>query len=548
MSYPFKAIESKWQDFWEEHKTFRTGTESDRPKYYVLDMFPYPSGAGLHVGHPEGYTATDIIARYKRMKGFNVLHPMGWDAFGLPAERHAMQTGIHPSETTAKNINNFRRQLKALGFSYDWEREINTTNPDYYKWTQWIFLRIFNSWYDEDAGKARPIAELEIPAELQGDDKKKERNEYIDSRRLAYIANIPVNWCAGLGTVLANEEVEEWQSKGYTVERRPMRQWMLRITAYAERLLEDLKHVEWPTGTLELQKNWIGRSQGAEVDFALLDSGEKPTEDKLRIFTTRPDTLYGATYMVLAPEHEYVEKLTTADQKQAVQEYIEAARLKSDLERQVQGEKAEKTGVFTGGFVEHPLTGEKVPVWIADYVLMGYGTGAIMAVPAHDERDFAFAKTFELPIKYVVQPAKAKNDDWKKNQAFTGEGKNFDSDIINDLPTPKAIAKMIDHLEQSGKGERKINYKLRDWLFSRQRYWGEPVPVSFGPNGEMYHEADGDLPLLLPESDNFQPADTGESPLATLPDWVNHERDGIKMQRETNTMPQWAGSCWYYLR
>ena len=550
MSYPFATIESKWQANWERDKPFATPENQDKPKYYVLDMFPYPSGAGLHVGHPEGYTATDIIARYKRMQGFNVLHPMGWDAFGLPAERHAMQTGIHPAQTTEKNINNFRRQLKALGFSYDWDREINTTDPEYYRWTQWIFLKIYNSYYDEKTQKARPITELEIPAELQGDDTTAERDVFINSHRLAYIANTPVNWCAELGTVLANEEVDEWVGKGYSVERRPMRQWMLRITAYAERLLADLQYVDWPAGTLELQKNWIGRSEGAEVDFAPENRKGDGEGDgaKLRIFTTRPDTLYGVTYMVLAPEHPMVGDFTSAAQKDEVEAYVKAAALKSERDRQIQGDKAEKTGVFTGGHVIHPLTGDPVPVWIADYVLMGYGTGAIMSVPAHDERDHAFATAFKLPIRYVIKPKKAKNDDWQKDGAYTGQGINFNSDFINDLPTPKAIAKMIERLESNKLGERKVNFKLRDWLFSRQRYWGEPFPISFDENRKMYHEDESELPLLLPESDNFQPADTGESPLATLPDWVKHERDGVKLERETNTMPQWAGSCWYYLR
>lgn len=543
MSYPFAEIENRWQSYWEEKKSFRTIEDPDRPKYYVLDMFPYPSGAGLHVGHPEGYTATDIMARYKRMNGYSVLHPMGWDAFGLPAERYAMKTGIHPAKTTEENINNFRRQLKSLGFSYDWDREINTTGPDYYKWTQWIFLKIFNSFYDDEAKKARPIEELPLPADLKGEKKKNEREEYINSRRLAYIAEMPVNWCAELGTVLANEEVDEWVSKGYRVERRPMRQWMLRITAYAERLLEDLKYVDWPQGTLELQKNWIGRSEGAEVDFPFAHNPHQ----SLRIYTTRPDTLYGVTYMVLAPEHPAVPELTSEDKKKEVIRYVEAASLKSERERQIQGEKQEKTGVFTGGYVIHPLTKEKVPVWIADYVLMGYGTGAIMSVPAHDERDFAFAKRFDIPIRFVVRP-ESSDDDFASDVAYTEEGVNFHSHIIDGLPTKEAKAKMIDHLEKEKLGIRKINFRLRDWLFSRQRYWGEPVPVSFDENGHFYGEREEDLPLELPPSDEFQPADTGESPLARLPDWVNHTKDGIKLKRETNTMPQWAGSSWYYLR
>ncbi|MEQ9363548.1 MAG: leucine--tRNA ligase [Leptospirales bacterium] len=567
MSYPFADIEARWQAFWSKQKSFRTPTDRSRPKYYVLDMFPYPSGAGLHVGHPEGYTATDIMARYKRMRGFNVLHPMGWDAFGLPAERYAMKTGVHPSETTAQNVANFRRQLQALGFSYDWEREISTTDVGYYKWTQWIFLKIFNSFFDETQNKARPIQELKIPEAVAGDPDAKE--EFINQHRLAYIKEAPVNWCAELGTVLANEEVEEWTSKGYKVERKPMRQWMLRITAYAARLLDGLEGLDWPAGTMELQKNWIGRSEGAEVDFPLpadiqaaaaeraknsgdadlaspsKQAGETPTA--LRVFTTRPDTLFGVTYMVLAPEHPLVAAFTTPDQAAAVESYVEQAALKSELDRTVQGEKAEKTGVFTGGYVSHAITAEPVPVWISDYVLMSYGTGAIMSVPAHDERDFAFAKKFKLPILPVITKD-GKPPAGALSEAYTGPGKNINSDFLNGLGTDEAKAKMIAHLEKNKSGAGRVNYKLRDWLFSRQRYWGEPMPINFDERGHLVPENEGDLPLELPPSDNFQPAATGESPLANLTDWVNHERDGKKLRRETNTMPQWAGSCWYYLR
>lgn len=539
MAYPFDKIEKKWQETWLKNKTFATGTDTSKPKYYILDMFPYPSGAGLHVGHPEGYTATDILARKRRMQGFNVLHPMGWDAFGLPAERYAMQTGIHPAITTEQNIDNFRRQLQALGFSYDWDREINTTDPGYYKFTQWIFLKLFNSWYDTEANKARPIAELEIPPELQNETKKKEREEFIASKRLAYIANMPVNWCAELGTVLANEEVEEWVGKGYTVERKPMRQWMLRITAYAERLLEDLKHVDWPAGTLELQKNWIGQSAGALVDFAIEE--ENPTT-KLSVFTTRPDTLYGVTFMVLAPEHPLVDRVTIPAQKAAVEEYRQKTALKTDMERQLDASKKEKTGVFLGAYAIHPLTKKKIPLYIADYVLMGYGTGAIMAVPAHDERDFAFAETFGLEILPVV-----KGTD-NTELPVTGDGVAIHSPLIDGLKTQDAKEKMIQHLEKENRGVRRVQYKLRDWLFSRQRYWGEPVPVSFTEDGWMVGEEESALPLLLPESDKFQPSQTGESVLATIPTWVNFERGGVKLRRETNTMPQWAGSSWYYLR
>ncbi|MFO1470805.1 MAG: leucine--tRNA ligase [Turneriella sp.] len=538
MSYPFTEIEKKWQQYWEEKQTFRTGTDFSKPKYYVLDMFPYPSGAGLHVGHPEGYTATDIIARKRRMQGFNVLHPMGWDAFGLPAERYAMQTGIHPSITTKQNIDNFRRQLKSLGFSYDWEREVDTTSPDYYKFTQWIFLKFFNSWYDPAAKKARPISELPIPAELSGDAKEKEREEFIANHRLAYIANMPVNWCEELGTVLANEEVDEWVEKGYKVERRPMRQWMLRITAYAERLLTDLAQLDWPAGTIELQKNWIGQSTGALVHFGVEGSSEK-----LTVFTTRPDTLYGVTFMVLAPEHPLVDKIASTAQKTEIENYRKATALKTDLDRQMDAAKKEKTGVKTGAFAIHPLTQEKIPLYIADYVLMGYGTGAIMAVPAHDERDFAFAEQFGIAIRQVVKAASGETE-----LPFAGDGIAVNSPIFDDLSTPEAKAKIIAHLEKEQLGMRRVQYKLRDWLFSRQRYWGEPVPVSFDEDGFMVAEEEKDLPLVLPESSNFQPAGTGESPLANIPEWVNFTRAGKKLRRETNTMPQWAGSSWYYLR
>ncbi|MBI3396477.1 MAG: leucine--tRNA ligase, partial [Spirochaetia bacterium] len=543
MAYPFAFIEKKWQTYWKEKGTFRTPADRQRPKYYVLDMFPYPSGAGLHVGHPEGYTATDIMARYKRMRGFNVLHPMGWDAFGLPAERYAMKTGIHPSVTTADNINNFRRQLESLGFSYDWQREVDTTDPKYYRWTQWIFLKIFNSWYDPAQKKARPISELPIPADIKS---SADIEVYRNQKRLAYIAEAPVNYCAELGTVLANEEVDEWVEKGYTVERRPMRQWMLRITAYADRLLDDLRYVEWPTSTKELQKNWIGRSDGAEVDFPIKASGtKKAPKQNLRIFTTRPDTLYGVTYMVVAPEHPVVASITTKAKAKAVEAYVEAARRKSDLDRTMGAEK-EKTGVFTGGFALHPLTGEQIPIWVADYVMMGYGTGAIMAVPAHDERDFAFAKAHKLPIKQVVKP---KSGSAPEDQAFTETGISTASDIIDGLETEAAIAKMIAHLEETGKGKGRVQYKLRDWLFSRQRYWGEPVPVLFDEQGHLVAEDEASLPLLLPPCEDFQPKETGESPLAKMDEWVNVKRkDGRTLRRETNTMPQWAGSCWYYLR
>ncbi|MDH4262312.1 MAG: leucine--tRNA ligase [Spirochaetia bacterium] len=547
MKYSFSEIESKWQRYWDENNVFLTTENSSKPKYYVLDMFPYPSGAGLHVGHPEGYTATDIMARYKRMCGFNVLHPMGWDAFGLPAERYAMQTGIHPAETTAKNISNFKRQMKSIGFSYDWSREINTTDKNYYKWTQWIFLKVFNSYYDENENRSKDISLLPIPVELKDEDKKKEREDYINSKRLAYIDEIPVNWCEALGTVLANEEVDEWTGKGYSVVRKPMRQWMLRITAYADRLLDDLKLVDWPSGTLELQRVWIGKSYGAEITFHIEGSKETFT-----VFTTRPDTLFGATYMVLAPEHPLVPQITSIQQKNEIEKYIEKTSLKSELDRQMdiskdvaKGEKEEKTGVNTGGFAIHPITKEKIPIWVADYVLMSYGTGAIMAVPAHDPRDFEFAKKFQLNIKCVLSTDGQNLSNLE--EAFVADGISINSDFLNGLKTPDAKEEMIKYLEQNKIGERKVNFRLRDWLFSRQRYWGEPIPVSIDQHG-FYH-TEKTLPLELPHSDKFQPAGTGESPLANLPEWVNAKSpEGIPMRRETNTMPQWAGSSWYYLR
>ncbi len=553
MSYPFKRIEKKWQEYWEKHKIFKTTEDSSKPKYYVLDMFPYPSAQGLHVGHPEGYTATDIISRYKRHQGYNVLHPMGWDAFGLPAERYAMQTGIHPAITTKKNIDNFRRQLKSLGFSYDWDREINTTDPEYYKWTQWIFLKIFNSYFDQKLKKARPIEELKIPKRLLGEKKTKERLKYINDHRLAYIAEAPVNYCPELGTVLANEEVEEWKSKGYTITRKPMKQWMLRITSYAERLLQDLNLVDWPSSTIELQKNWIGKSEGALINFEFEDSfKQKLKKNKkqtyLQVFTTRPDTIFGVSYMVVAPEHPIVPIITSEEQKSEVQSYIEETLKKTDLERTAK-DTLDKTGVFTGSYVIHPFTNQKIPVWISDYVLLSYGTGAIMAVPAHDQRDFLFAKKYNLPIITVVAPQNQPN--FKvEDYAFEEEGICINSDFINHLPTKKAKEVVIKHLKKLKKGKVHISYKLRDWLFSRQRYWGEPIPISFDEEGNYYPEKEENLPLKLPESEDFKPLESGESPLAKIKDWVEYTDPVLnkKLKRETNTMPQWAGSCWYYLR
>ncbi len=556
MKYDFLAIEKKWQEYWEREQTFHVSDDKAKPKVYVLDMFPYPSGAGLHVGHPEGYTATDILCRYKRAKGFSVLHPMGWDAFGLPAERYAMQTNIHPSVTTNQNIDTFRRQIKMLGLSYDWQREINTTDHEYYKWTQWIFLQIYNSWFDPRVKKAQPIQTLEQELAANGTKNlgveqnftadewkkksKKEKYDFIAKFRLVYVAEIPVNWCEKLGTVLANEEVNEWVEKGYSVERRPMRQWMMRITAYAERLLEDTNDLDWPISTLEQQRNWIGRSEGAEVDFSL-----KGRNEKLRIFTTRPDTLFGATYMVLAPEHAFVELLTTTEQRAAIEEYRKAASHKSDLER---GTEKEKTGVFTGGYAINPVNGKEIPIWIADYVLMGYGTGAIMAVPGHDDRDMEFAKKFNLPIVKVVDGGAG------APECFTDDGVAINSSnneiSLNGLKTPEAKKKITEWLVSKRFGKGTIQYKLRDWLFSRQRYWGEPIPIIHLEDGTMTTVDEKELPLVLPSLEKFQPSGTTESPLALATDWVNvvDPKTGLKGRRETNTMPQWAGSCWYYLR
>lgn len=502
MSFDHQHIEKKWQKKWETEKTFKTSEEFDKPKFYALDMFPYPSGAGLHVGHPEGYTATDILARLKRMQGYNVLHPMGWDAFGLPAEQYALDTGNDPAEFTEKNINTFRRQIKSLGFSYDWDREVNTTDQEYYKWTQWIFLKLWE-------------------------------------KGLAYIDEVAVNWCPALGTVLANEEVIDGKSErgGHPVERRPMKQWMLKITAYGDRLLEDLEELDWPESLKEMQRNWIGRSEGAEVTFAI-DGHDKT----FTVFTTRPDTLFGATYAVLAPEHSFVNKITTAEQREAVEAYLNKVKTKSDLERTDLAK--EKTGVFTGAYAINPVNGEKMPIWIADYVLVSYGTGAIMAVPAHDERDYEFAKQFNLPIKAVVAGGDV------EVEPYTGDGEHINSEFLNGLNKEEGITKMISWLEEKGIGTKKVTFRLRDWLFSRQRYWGEPIPIIHWEDGTMTAVPEDHLPLTLPKTTNIKPSGTGESPLAVIEDWVNvvDPETGKKGRRETNTMPQWAGSCWYYLR
>ena len=509
MAYPVHDIEEKWQRYWEEYQTFRTPdavpNDADE-KFYVLDMFPYPSGSGLHVGHPEGYTATDIVARYKRKQGHNVLHPMGWDAFGLPAEQYALKTNTHPRETTEKNIAQFKRQLKRLGFSYDWQREINTTDPDYYKWTQWIFLQLYD----------------------QG---------------LAYQSEEPVWWCEELGTVLANEEVIDGKSErgGYPCERVPMRQWVLKITEYADRLLEGLEDLDWPESTKEMQRNWIGRSEGANVYFDLVD-----VDDSLKVYTTRPDTLFGATYMVLAPEHDLLDAITTDARRDEVEAYVEEALQKSERKRKA--EKGEKTGVFTGGSAVNPVTGEEIPIWVADYVLASYGTGAIMAVPAHDERDYAFATKYDLPIRGVVEGGDI------EDEAYVGDGPHVHSaneDVsLNDLHNEEAKDVITEWLEETGKGEHTVNYQLQDWLFSRQRYWGEPFPILFTEDGEDKPVPEEELPVTLPDIDTFEPSGTPEGPLATIEDWRNttDPETGKPATRETNTMPQWAGSCWYYLR
>ncbi|MCS7177378.1 MAG: leucine--tRNA ligase [Candidatus Kapabacteria bacterium] len=543
MGYPFAEIEPKWQRWWEEQGLYRVEERPELPKFYVLDMFPYPSAAGLHIGHPEGYTATDIVARYKRMCGYNVLHPIGFDAFGLPTERYSMQTGIPPQVATEQNVANFRRQLKMLGFSYDWSREIITTDPRYYKWTQWMFTLIYNSWYDPEQQRARPISELPLPEGLRD---PLEIQAYQDQFRLAYLATMPVNWCPELGTVLANEEVDEWREKGYTVERRSLQQWMLRITAYAERLLQDLELLKWPESTIEMQRNWIGKSLGAEIFFPVV--GQPGLQ--IRIFTTRPDTLFGATFLILAPEHPLVESLTTPEQRPFVVEY------QQQVARQLESERLQerpKTGVFTGAYALHPATGAQLPIWIADYVLPHYGSGAIMAVPGHDERDHAFARTFGLPIRQVVRPADG--SPWDITEAaFTDDGVAVNSSAegisLDGLPTPEAKERIIQWLEASGHGRRAVTYKLRDWLFSRQRYWGEPIPILYYDDGTRRALDLDELPLLLPERVSFMPTGKPESPLAALTDWVyiRDPKTGRPARRETNTMPQWAGSCWYYLR
>ena len=552
MEYKFWEIEPKWQQYWEENRTFRTPEDFSKPKYYILDMFPYPSAAGLHVGHPEGYTATDILSRYKRMKGFNVLHPMGWDAFGLPAAQYAMQTGTHPAVTTQDNCDNFRRQIKSLGLSYDWEREINTTDPKYFKWTQWIFIQLYNTWFDPELKKGRPISELPVPAEIQQKGAKAVQ-EYIAGKRLAYYDNAQVWWCQSCRTVCANEEVltdGSHEKCGHPVVRKNLKQWLLRIPHYAERLIEGLDKLDWPEGVKDMQRNWIGKSKGAEVDFEITGLGEK-----LRVYTTRPDTLFGATYMVISPEHPMVEQLVTPENKSRVDEYIYAASLKSDLDRTELAK--EKTGVFTGRYAINPVTGQEIPIWVADYVLMGYGTGAIMAVPAHDTRDFEFAEKFNIPIVCILDPTEAENDlrekvlagkaCWTEDGAYVNSANPEKGIDLNGLNKEKGIETIVGWLQAKGLGKATVNFKLRDWLFSRQRYWGEPFPVIHWEDGEV--SLDENLPVLLPELEKYEPGEGGESPLSNAREWLQVTGpDGRRGRRETNTMPQWAGSCWYYLR
>jgi leucyl-tRNA synthetase len=554
MEYNFGDIEKKWQQYWEENKTYKTSDNFSNPKkYYILDMFPYPSGSGLHVGHPEGYTATDIVARYKRMKGFNVLHPMGWDAFGLPAEQYAIQTGTHPKITTQKNCETFRRQIKSLGLGYDWDREINTTDPKYYRWTQWIFIRLYNTWFDESLQKGRPIGELSVPDDIRKKGEKAVR-EYTDSRRLAYYDNAQVWWCEHCRIVCANEEVltdGTHEKCGNLVIRKNLKQWMLRIPHYADRLLSGLEKLDWPEGVKDMQRNWIGKSTGAEVDFEVEGS-----QEKLRVYTTRPDTLFGATYMVIAPEHPLVDQLATPDCLKAVKGYIQAASLKSDLDRTDLAK--DKSGVFTGRYAINPVNGKKIPIWVADYVLIGYGTGAIMAVPAHDTRDFEFADKFGLPIDCIMDPQGA--DEalrlkvlsgkacWTEDGVYINSANPEKGISIDGLKKEKGLHTIIAWLEQQGIGYAMVNFKLRDWLFSRQRYWGEPFPVIHWDDGEIEVLKDEDLPVMLPEMKKYEPGADGESPLANATDWLFVTKNGRKGRRETNTMPQWAGSCWYYLR
>jgi len=556
LKYNITEIEKKWQKYWDENKTFKTPDinelDKSKPKYYVLDMLPYTSGDGLHVGHPEGYTATDIIARFKRMKGFNVMHPLGWDAFGLQTEQYAIKTGIHPKIRTAESVDRFKSQLKSLGFSYDWDREIDTSDENYFKWTQWIFLKIFNSYYDEKENKAKSISELKISEGLN----EKEKIDFINSQRLAYLAEVPVNWCPELGTVLSNEEVPEQIEKGYTVVRRNMKQWNLRITKYADRMLKDLDKLEWPSNIKELQRNWIGKSEGTLVNFKVKSSRLKD-EKSIQVFTTRPDTIFGVTYIVLAPEHAMVKQITEKKNESRVKEYLEKSERKSDLERAALSK--DKTGEFTGAYAINPVNGNEIPILIADYVLVSYGTGAIMGVPGHDERDNEFARKFGLVIIPVVVPDEYKNVERVRKfiestkngeECFSGEGNAMNSDFLNGLSSREAIKKINEWIEEKGAGKKTEIYKLRDWVFSRQRFWGEPFPIIHFEDGTFKALDESELPLMLPNIDSYKQSGTGESPLATIDSWVItiDKETGRKVKRETNTMPQWAGSCWYYMR
>jgi len=583
IKYEHLKIEKKWQDYWVNNKIFKTPDineiDKSKPKYYVLDMLPYPSGDGLHVGHPEGYTATDIISRYKRMRGYNVLHPMGWDAFGLPAEQFALKKKVNPRIGVEECVIRFRSQLQALGFSYDWDREINTTDEEYYKWTQWMFLKLYNSFFDTKDNKAKPICELQIPDSLNEEEKEK----FIDSQRLAFISESPVNWCPELGTVLANEEVPEQIEKGFTVVRRMMKQWKLRITKYAQRLLDDLDKLDWPENIKKLQTNWIGKSEGAIIKFKIKSSASKDSKE-IEVFTTRPDTLFGATYMVFSPEHKFIPEITTDEQKESVNHYIDEAARKSDLERSELSK--DKTGVFTGAYAINPANNMEIPIYISDYVLMTYGTGAIMSVPGHDERDMEFAKKFGLEIIPVVTPEKYKkvafktiksdegeivisgkgldklmNGEGKEfreycdkvingEECFTDDGYSINSGFLTGLSTQDAKVKMLKWLEEKNIGIKNINFRLRDWLFSRQRFWGEPFPLIHFENGKIKALKEEDLPVTLPKVSSYTTSKTGESPLSLIDDWLNttDKETGEKVKRETNTMPQWAGSCWYYLR
>jgi leucyl-tRNA synthetase len=554
MEYNFSDIEKRWQKYWEHNKIFSVKEDPSRPKYYVLDMYPYPSGSGLHVGHPEGYTATDIIARFKRMKGFNVLHPMGWDAFGLPAEQYAIQTGTHPAIITNQNCNTFRRQIKSLGLAYDWDREINTTDPGYYKWTQWIFIRLYNTWFDKEKQKGRPISELPVPDDVRINGPQAVR-QFIDENRLAYYSDASVWYCENCRIVCANEEVLNdgtHEKCGNPVIKKNLKQWLLRIPLYAERLLQGLDDLDWPQGIKDQQKNWIGRSEGAEVDFRL-----DGLEEKLRVFTTRLDTLFGATYMVVAPEHPLLDKIKLSEKTAEIDEYVRTSAKKSDLERTDLAK--EKTGVFTGRYAINPVNNKKIPIWVADYVIMGYGTGAIMAVPAHDTRDFEFAEKFSLPILCIMDPVDTdttlRDKVLKTKACWTEDGIYINSNSaetglnINGMNKERGISTVIKWLESRGLGNYAVNYKIRDWLFSRQRYWGEPIPMIHWEDGEISVINENELPLELPQIQNYQPGRQGESPLANADEWLNIvDANGRKGRRETNTMPQWAGSCWYYLR